>query len=455
MMRQLKTVLRSYLQRPLLWFGCALYASQMVGFLGGTGSARIQPMLLMLIAFGCGWPAATVGFHVKQQFADPRAALTPGFRGPHVVALLIVTAAFVLPLPLIAWLSGHSFVGLTATCATYYTLVFSWAVIQRGAWSALLMVAVFAPYTAGARDLFEFLANGRNDGLAAAAIAASVAVFATALRRLVRMTEDDPSYRCQFRTNMWDLNARATRKAMSDYYSTRNTEGGFWVWLAGAGLPERARYVGGSRLGRLRHWLKGWPNARGTMITAVVMLPLLLWWMRSGMEGGGRSALVGQFWVFITFPQATLLSLFQFRASSMGWESLRPLSRREYVQEMGLVGLFVTLCTWAAAITALLVVSAVSGFELVDVRTWFAFALVTGSLQIPAFAVMTRALATRRLWPAYVWLIVVSAVGMLPAFLALHKNGVSTGVRLAVALLLAGGVLLRRSYQFWCNAELG
>ncbi len=451
---QLKAVLRTYLRRPLIWFGMLMCVCQIAGVLEAVSSSRIAPQVLMMVAFGCGWPSAVIGFHVKQQFADARSALVPGFRAPHLVALISALCLLTLPVPLVAWAHGHSFVGMAAVCGGYCALALSWAILQRGPWSALLIIGVFTPYTETARQFFAELANGQRDGLSVVLLAVCLAVLVMVLRRLVSMTEEDPAYRLQFQTNVWDLNARSARRTAAAYYSDIDSRRGIAAWLTGTDLPERVAYVGDSRRARMRHWFAGWPNRRGLLVWAVPLWLLMIWWMRSDWAVQPRNVLMGQFWLFTALPQAMLLGFFQFRASMLGWESLRPLTREEFVQELGFAALACALLTWGMAFLALMTGVALTGFRAVGVQPLLVFGLVTGSLQFPAFAVTSRILATRRLWAAYVWLIGLAALGVLPVFVAVRADGMWLGLGLAAAFLLAGAVLLKRSYRFWCAVDL-
>src|SRR5205814_8770189 len=66
---------------------------------GGYGgySYRGRMIVLPLVAILAGWAAGMVSEHVKEQVADPRSALLPGFRPPHLAVGAILPVAIPAP----------------------------------------------------------------------------------------------------------------------------------------------------------------------------------------------------------------------------------------------------------------------------------------------------------------------------------------------------------------------
>src|SRR4051812_40471468 len=90
-------VLLTYLRQWQFWVYLGLWAAIFPAMEVLPGWWR-QVMAFMFLVLAATGPAAVIG-HAKQQIADARASLTPGFRQPHVVVAIALSlgALFLMP----------------------------------------------------------------------------------------------------------------------------------------------------------------------------------------------------------------------------------------------------------------------------------------------------------------------------------------------------------------------
>src|SRR5690349_11299433 len=63
-------------------------------------SSAAQMTMLLMGGLVAAWIGAMIAAHAKEQLADPRAALTPNFRQPHLVVSAVMFLALAVGLPL-------------------------------------------------------------------------------------------------------------------------------------------------------------------------------------------------------------------------------------------------------------------------------------------------------------------------------------------------------------------
>jgi hypothetical protein len=106
---------------------------------------------------------AYVAVHVKDQFADSRARLTPGFRRVHaiVAAIAALIVAVILPAMLACFLGWHS-IGLVAVMVLLFGAT-SWVIVKDASWIsfAALAVALAVFNTESGRDWLRGLISGQ------------------------------------------------------------------------------------------------------------------------------------------------------------------------------------------------------------------------------------------------------------------------------------------------------
>jgi len=142
------------------------------------------------------------------------------------------------------------------------------------------------------------------------------------------------------------------------------------------------------------------------------------------------------------------------RRHRLGYESLRPRTRQEFVRELGLALLWdVTLC-WIGGVLFMGIAAAIWAPELLQVTNMILFVLCTGVGQLCAYAV--------GIWPLKQGM-VASIACALGAFMAIAMWMISTMdgsigivVNIAIASVLAAASVatIALAYRRWCRADL-
>ena len=147
------------------------------------------PLMLAMFLFGM------FAIHVKDQFANSRARLTPGFRRVHatVAAAAALLLAVLLPTMLI-WLADLRSVGLVALMVFLFGATFCWVALQWGLLSWLIVLGFFSTFTEPIRILLWWLISGKFEAQAAAILALGAAIALLGGIRLVGLNEDMPAY---------------------------------------------------------------------------------------------------------------------------------------------------------------------------------------------------------------------------------------------------------------------
>lgn len=282
-----------------------------------------------------------LGAHLKQQFANPRAQLTPGFAGPHLVVAMMFIAATVVWAVLPAFGNGSmSLLGMTAFALHLAAMGLRLGCSPEPIGFTVLFATIGLPMTSVGRALTVEIMVGNEPILAIAMISAHVASLVLLLNHLMKLDEDDPDYSKVQGFNAWDLRASTQRSFHRNVALSNN-----WMMnlIAGSAASrlERATAVPATTP-RQRVTLFGlgdnWPSPIWMNLVMIPLMEIVL------LQTGGRDS--------IQTPQAfrgamlmpMLISLaivlgpwmqWMQRWARLGYESLRPVSRREWVWENG------------------------------------------------------------------------------------------------------------------------
>jgi hypothetical protein len=184
------------------------------------------------------------------------------------------------------------------------------------------------------------------------------------------------------------------------------------------------------------------------MLTTLIVILLFVW---AGFPP--RDAVV-IFSVQVTM-NPFIIWLFWFkRRHRLGYESLRPRTRQEFVRELGLALLWdITLC-WLGGVLFLGIAAAIWAPELLQVKNIIQFIFCTGVCQFCAYAM--------GIWPLKQG-IVASVSCALCAFIAIAfwivgtmdgNIGVEVNVAIASVLAAASVATIALAYRRWCRADL-
>ncbi len=142
-------------------------------------------LLLFMIQFAY-WT-----IHVKEQFADPRASLTPGFRKVHGVVSTIVAFVSVIPLPaLIASPIGWQALGFVSATTFLFGIIL-WAILRLGNNFIILMVSgwIFTLFAPTQNSIEKIVSESTFIFLGAGAV-----LSITGIIRLFLLDEEKPEY---------------------------------------------------------------------------------------------------------------------------------------------------------------------------------------------------------------------------------------------------------------------
>lgn len=324
----------------------------------GSDSSDMRPMLTLL--FPIAMLNLYLGAFLKQQIATHRAALVPGYRTSHLIAAALVvlfpltvftvtSAVNSLPLPgIVGTMAIAAMAGLNGSNGSHLTI---WPCY------VFLIATFFVPQLRAA--VFEML-NGQQPRMAWSLISAAMAGAALLFHRLATLTEDDPEFEKVIPMNPWDLSAAASR--------TRNRNR----------LQHQARFKNfltapaSQRLDRItiRPATTLWQ--RVALLRLADDTPINLVWFAFVM---GMAIVImslplsspnglQQVFVFLLSPVTAIawmvpLSATVSRRSRLGYESLRPQTRRQWVIENGL-SIIINGMTVHLSIIALSLIVAIS-----------------------------------------------------------------------------------------------
>ncbi len=320
-------------------------------FVGNAGAVdRTQAMFMF--GFFLAFPAMFIGAHVKQQLATHEASLVPGYRVPHLV---VAALTFLVPLLfafLTAPLVGGSFVGYAALQLLVCLALFHVSA-DASRWAGLCVAAIYLPaIIPQMRTAIEQVLAGELPGLASCLLSAEAAVAVLLFHRLANLTEDDPSYGNVMPMNVWDMRASEVRrrnraqlqKSRKVMLSLIEAESRRLDRLTAEPARTRSQRVA------LLQMAGDWPiNLMSVFVMILLMesLPLLAPRLgyRTHLITSSENFAVALAWpMMLSLGTAWILWLPQSqRWSRLGYESLRPSTRKEWILENGVAMIRKTL----------------------------------------------------------------------------------------------------------------
>jgi hypothetical protein len=347
----------------IAWFVLASIVFQRKADYGG------QIAYLLIGGTIAAWGGAIIAGHMKEQLADARARLTPGFRKPHLIVALLVFVAGVIGFGTFVVAQVHripviegwpTFRGLTYS--GYFAIVLLSAAGM--AWSTHLQSAAFIfstigaglllVTTPGARVMSDMFV-GRSPAVAYGVIAASVAALAGLAWRLAVMNEEMAEY-WRMEGARWGLRPQMTgdprqrrnafaeagpineflRRAARLEFVPNVFAAGFWMrvrhWRIVAGVGRLSWLGGGMFLAFLFviHFV-GIKPSKDEQLAVLIFIPAML---------------------SLVMPAIFTMTTWAQRWNMLAVESLRPVaSRGRFLREQG-TALALDLAIMWAAITA-------------------------------------------------------------------------------------------------------
>jgi hypothetical protein len=420
------------------------------------------PLYLMLTALLAGFLAT----HAKEQFADSRAHLLPGFRRVHIVAAATVTFLLAVAAPcVVTWLVGVHSVGLIAVTL----LVFGgmlWSVLVLSNWLLWPILALVLFSIPDARETLALLVTPRYEVLAVALLAVGVAAVVSAGARLFRLCEEMPEYHRRMPTG-WAAKGRLTGQNVNYDIPMPRTLVDWFREHAMANATRHARYAAHSLWSRICRWRVGTPTGWRVWLWGLFPLgyfQLLGWLLPRPIPGTIQANMAASMMLANSFgflpmvlimPQ--LAGWLLMRNRTMAYEVMLPVTRRAYVRQMigALAASYFEFCGVILASTVLWCLVGITPCPLQYVGSLAAAALLT---QICQFGVMVFAHTITRL---RLLQFVALAVPMIGSMLLITGGARTNNFQLLPAVLpiaagsaVLGALLAYIAYRRWLVADI-
>jgi hypothetical protein len=341
----------TYVRRPLSsWFaglGSALFVCMIIAFAVAdrAGCLRDSVFVQIMIFFSL---FLMLALHMKGQFVDSRAHLTPGFRRVHatVAAIAALLSAVVLPAALSWFMGWHSMGFVAATVLLFGTVL--WVTVNDATWIWLALLAGWGAFSATASGVawFQKLIDGQIEPQALALLGLGTLITLLAGIRLVRLNGDRVTY---YRTLRWDWDWDWSEKTRQGWSGQGRILSGLEDWICErqmTRLTRHARRASASPWSRICRWQAGmvadWWSLGVPILLALVLIHAVNWWLAKHATRP-EAAMAG-----IAFLCLTLLPFFttaggMFYWRKMGHALLLPVERKSYIRQLIAAG---ALCHW-------------------------------------------------------------------------------------------------------------
>jgi hypothetical protein len=373
----------TYVRRPFsTWFGwlgsvfvvCTFMAFAFADRAGGLKDSFF-PQLMYFVCF-----FIFLALHMKGQFVNSRAHLTPGFRRVH--ATVAAVAAFILAVVLpaaLAWFMGWNGLGFVAVVVLLFGTAL-WVVVKDATWTPIALmlgwVAVCST-KAGPTWLRELLA-GQLESQAVVILVLGIVVTLLAGIRLVRLREEMLTYESTLR---WDWGwSEKTRQGWS---GDDRVLPGLRDWIREremARATRLARRASESWWSRICRWqvgmAAGW-SLGFWILGALIYVQGISSYLqtRAQIAAAAKSQMAAAATTGMTKSQiaaaATMgitslvltcvpamiaaIGVLQWRTFKVGRESLLPVERKSYIRQLVAAAALSHFQLWAAISVALVI----------------------------------------------------------------------------------------------------
>jgi len=401
-----------------------------------------------------------LGAHVKQQLARPEARLIPNFRQPHLIVAGLLIAGPIIGICLLAYLSNQSVSGVVALAGFAYLSVFHLAAQPNRIAFYSVMICVIAASAPALRNLCVQLMQGQLPALAYSLLSME-SVFAVMLfHHLATLTEEDPDYGHVLPMNLWDMRAPEMRRR--NRAQLQRSPRVLLTMLRPISrrldrltqTPAHSRF---QRVALLR--LSGdWPMNVSSLIGLFSIMELTFLLVIGDQLNSAEhfsKALSWHVYLSSTLGSFRWLPLNQ-RWSRLGYESLRPTTRRQWVQENALAIAIDTLQIqglWLVVQSGVLLCFLGSFWNSPAIPNALMF-LLGANVLLFGVSAWTASLGST------VWTMVglCIVVGFLqPAWFGISGSAMTFGYTIpaiAAGCGLTGFVWMAIAYRRWCRMDL-
>jgi hypothetical protein len=437
------------------------------GGIMGMGGVLSRKSYLAMFAY---LNACLLGVLLRDNIAHPWASVLPRYRQKHLLVTMLI-AVFFLGIPMFAM----EFVGTSDIAPTSVAVIFL-TCLAAGLWTfhhpimgflAFPFLAFVMTSSSSNPHLARFLAGTTPAASVALVFISLVALWAFAWRLLV-LNEEMLEYQVArvggdlFRGRGQILRGQA--KTIAEYLGALPAERRAvlqnfdWEKKPFTNLKqvdELSGYTERSLWQRLQLWRLGTAPTRVStsvgrlMVITLIMMPVLLY----PQLLPARTTVVIFSVQVMTNPFNILLYWFM-RRHRLGYESLRPRTRPEFVRELGLALVWDIIQCWLGGVLFMGISAAIWAPELLQVKNIILFICCTGVGQLCAYAMA--------IWPLKQGM-VASVSCALCAFMVIAQWMISTmdgsivaeaNVAIASVLAAASVATIALAYRRWCRADL-
>jgi hypothetical protein len=316
-------------------------------------------------------------------------------------------------------------------------------------------------------ELAAFLAGTKPATSAAFAFISLLALWAFAWR-LLALNEDMFEYAMarvwgdllRGRGQAFQGQAKAIDACLAALPAERRAALQNFAWLKNAfsnlkQIDELSGYTERSLWQRLQLWrfgtqpLRHFASVGHLMVITLIMMPLLI------RLFPGRDTVV-LFSVQVMMNPFNIWPSWFKRRHRLGYESLRPRTRQEFVGELGLALMWDIVGCWLGGILFMAIAAAIWAPELLQVKNILLFISGTAAGQLCAYAMMGNWLLKQRGMAASVacaFCLFMAMVMWIPWTMN-SRMGVELHIAITSILAAASLAAIALAYRRWCRADL-
>lgn len=436
-------------------------AGNQAGILSGILSPKSY---LAMFAYFNAW---VFGAHLLVNCADPWASVLPQYRQKHLLVAAILALLF-LGIPVLSLMWGGTSDIAPLSVATIFLTFFTaglWTPYHpfMGFSAFFLLAFVFVPSSSSA-DFAEFLA-GRYPSISVALIFGCLVAIGAFAWRLLALHEEKLAYQM---AAVWGALFRGRRKqTFWGQFSNQRQEQLWKQWQESQHrrrlkptnfdplknpftnlkqVEELSGYRERSLWQRLQLWRLGTRPQRlstecalSAGINLIACLPVF----------PARVALM--------FSVNVMNNLFLWRSwfnrrHRLGYESLRPRTRQEFVCELGLALLWDVIVCWVWGVLFAGIIAAIGARELLQVRNIVLFILGTGIGQLCVYALAIW--LANGVWFAFTAICLWICLGSLMVRTVNGSTGIEVSLAVLSVLAATSVAAIPLAYHHLCRADL-
>jgi len=465
MWARLKSVAVTYLTRKLFWLFAMIYGLALPGMYlsmaknsdASTLGAGFQS--LFIGAYLC----FILGAHLKQQFANPRASLLPKFGTPHLVVsigvMLVVTMITTVRASLHSatnWLEALA----VAVHVNFMAHRLGSNPSNPSAW--IFVVTVVGMSSSVGRNLVIEIITGHEPTLAIALLVGHACGLLLQLDDMLKLDEDSPGYQVVVNFNAWDMRAPAQRALIRNMSQRDSGYLRLMGWATRKRLERATAGPATTPAQRIALFGLGdnWPSPLFFNQVAVAAIAIFFLWLIGGRNSirtaNELSLLMRIFLIAIMAFVWGVWFMWGQRWSRLGYESLRPVSRPEWVWENGAsIAKTVALNHFIAVVLQLVIVGVVLPEFLHDSSLWLVLMFATG-VQVLAFGVFAYVSSLGSMLAMGAVMGILSSVLMIPGAFIRGDSELNAGLMFVLTgfAIAIGTALSGIAFRRWCRMDL-